>query len=97
MPRRPWSDRSREGAVGSEEETIMLESNKPWVPRRDPWNKGRLIGQKRPLKPKECGRSGSDSRWSAEPVTFRARVGTAGSRSGQLGPGGDRPRPDREI
>lgn len=43
MPRRPRSDRSREGAVGSEE-TIMLDSNQPSVPRRDPWNKGRLIG-----------------------------------------------------
>jgi hypothetical protein len=52
MPRRPWSDRSREGAVGSEE-TIMLDSSQPPVPRRDPWNKGRLIGQKRPLKPKD--------------------------------------------
>jgi integrase len=52
MPRRPWSDRSREGAVGSEE-TIMLDSNQPSVARRDPWNKGRLIGQKRPLKPRD--------------------------------------------
>src|SRR5215469_13490787 len=52
MHRRPWSDRSREGTVGSEE-TIMLDSNRPLVPRRDPWNKGRLIGQKRPLKPKD--------------------------------------------
>ena len=52
IPRRPWSDRSREGAVGSEE-TIMLDSNLPSVPRRDPWNKGRLIGQKRPLKPNQ--------------------------------------------
>ena len=51
MPRRPSSDRSREGAVGSEE-MIMLHSNQPSVPRRDAWNKGRLIGQKRPLKPK---------------------------------------------
>jgi len=49
MPRRPWSDRSREGAVGSEE-TIMLDSNIPSVPRRDPWNKGRLIGQKAPFE-----------------------------------------------
>ena len=31
----------------------MLDSNQPSVPRRDPWNKGRLIGQKRPLKPKD--------------------------------------------
>src|SRR6476620_7243421 len=52
MPRRSSPDRSREGAVGFEE-TIMLDSNPPSVPRRDPWNKGRLIGQKRPLKPKD--------------------------------------------
>jgi hypothetical protein len=31
----------------------MLDSNQPLVRRRDPWNKGRLIGQKRPLKPKD--------------------------------------------
>ena len=31
----------------------MLDNNQPSVPRRDPWNKGRLIGQKRPLKPKD--------------------------------------------
>ena len=47
---RPWSDRSREGVVGSEE-MIMLDSNQPLVLRRDPWNKGRGIGRKRPLKP----------------------------------------------
>src|SRR5690242_18398841 len=46
----PWLSCGR--AVGSEE-TIMLESNRPSVPRRDPWNKGRLIGQKRPLKPRD--------------------------------------------
>src|SRR5262244_1510571 len=52
MPRRPWSDRSREGAVGSEE-TIMVDSNQPSVSCRDPWNKGRLMGQKCPLKPRD--------------------------------------------
>ena len=31
----------------------MLDSNQPSALRRDPWNKGRLIGQKRPLKPKD--------------------------------------------
>ena len=31
----------------------MLDSNQPSAPRRDPWNKGRLIGQKRPLRPKD--------------------------------------------
>jgi hypothetical protein len=35
MLRRPWSNRSREGAVGSEK-TIMLDNNQPSVPRRDP-------------------------------------------------------------
>ena len=39
MPCRPSSDRSREGAVGSEE-TIMLNSNLPSVPRRGPGTKG---------------------------------------------------------
>src|SRR5580693_9286726 len=36
------------------EETIMLTGNQP-LPRlaRTPWNKGRLVGQKRPLKPKD--------------------------------------------
>jgi hypothetical protein len=38
-----------EGVVGSEE-TIMLDSNEAPASKRDPWNKGRLIGQKRPLK-----------------------------------------------
>jgi integrase len=31
----------------------MPDSKQSSVPRRDPWNKGRLIGQKRPLKPKD--------------------------------------------
>src|SRR5271155_4157530 len=35
------------------EETIMLDGNQLSVPRRDPWNKGRLTGQKRALKPKD--------------------------------------------
>jgi hypothetical protein len=38
--------------VGSEE-TIMLDSNEPPASQRDPWNKRLLIGQKRPLKPKD--------------------------------------------
>jgi integrase len=48
--------RSQTGAgrawVGSEE-TIMLDRNQSSAPQHDPWNKGRLIGQKRPLKPKD--------------------------------------------
>ena len=26
----------------------------PSTPRREPWNKGKLIGQKPPLRPKHC-------------------------------------------
>jgi integrase len=40
-----------QGMVGSEE-TIMPDSNASPASKRDPWNKGRLTGQKRPLKPK---------------------------------------------
>jgi integrase len=49
---RSFPDWSREGVVGSKE-TIMLDRNQPPASQRDPWNKGRLIGQKRPLKPKD--------------------------------------------
>jgi integrase len=31
----------------------MLDRNQPSAAQRDPWNEGRLIGQKRPLKPKD--------------------------------------------
>ena len=69
VPRRPSSDRSREGEVGSEE-TIMLDSNQPSVPRRDPWNKGRLIiGKKRPLKPKDVWSIRVRLQVDAEPAT----------------------------
>jgi hypothetical protein len=39
--------------VGSEEKTMVSENDSS--PRRhpDPWNKGRIIGQKRPLKPRD--------------------------------------------
>jgi len=32
------------------------------TPRREPWNKGKLIGQKPPLRPNMCGRSVPDCR-----------------------------------
>jgi integrase len=32
---------------------VMLDSNESPASQRDPWNKGRLIGQKRPLKPRD--------------------------------------------
>ncbi len=35
------------------EETIMPNANQSSAQRCHPWNEGRLIGQKRPLKPKE--------------------------------------------
>jgi len=34
-------------------ETTRITENPIPSPRRDPWNKGRLIGHKRPLKPKD--------------------------------------------
>jgi integrase len=39
--------------VGSKEVTIASDRNSPSTPKNVPWNKGRLIGQKRPLKPKD--------------------------------------------
>jgi hypothetical protein len=47
---RPLIGGSWEGVVGSME-AIM---------QNVPWNKGRLTGQKRPLKPKDVSASGSD-------------------------------------
>jgi integrase len=52
MRGRSSPDRSREGVVGSSEETIMPKANQSAAQRYHPWNKGRLIGQKRPLKSK---------------------------------------------
>ena len=34
------------------------------TPRREPWNKGKRIGQKPPLRPKHLGRSVPDCRWT---------------------------------
>ena len=41
--------------VGVGEDVMSTENPVPGR-RRRPWNKGRLIGQKRPLKPKDVGR-----------------------------------------
>jgi CO/xanthine dehydrogenase Mo-binding subunit len=49
---RSFPDWGREGVVDSEK-TIMLDRNQPSPAQRNPWNKGLLIGQKRPLKPKD--------------------------------------------
>jgi integrase len=38
---------------GPASETTMITECSPTLRERDPWNKGRLIGQKRPLKPKD--------------------------------------------
>jgi integrase len=40
-------------AVGIEEATMHTATPLPVPRKRTPWNKGRLIGQKRPLKPKD--------------------------------------------
>src|SRR5437764_7266741 len=52
-PRGQWMARGAAGAVGIKEAVMH-----PRIPTlvgftRTPWNKGQLIGQKRPLKPKE--------------------------------------------
>src|SRR5207302_3232477 len=41
------------GGPTSEEETMPSENEASPRRQHDPWNKGRLIGQKRPLKPKD--------------------------------------------
>jgi hypothetical protein len=41
------------GTVGIEEATMHTAITLPVPCKRAPWNKGRLIGQKRPLKPKD--------------------------------------------
>jgi len=46
-----------------------------------PWNKGRLIGQKRPSHPNMSGRSASDLRWreiAAASLCSTWRLQTAG-------------------
>jgi hypothetical protein len=52
--------------VAGSEETIMLNRNHSSGQRPDAWNKGRLTGQKRPLKPKDVRATGSGSSWSTE-------------------------------
>ena len=42
-----------EGVVGSTEMTMPIDSNSSSSRKNVPWNKGRLTGQKRPLKPKD--------------------------------------------
>jgi len=49
----PWSARAGTGAVGIEEATMHTTIPTFIGFAKAPWNKGRLIGQKRPLKPKE--------------------------------------------
>jgi len=41
------------GAVGIKEATMHTAIPSPAPSRQAPWNKGRLTGQKRPLKPKD--------------------------------------------
>ena len=41
------------GGMGGVQETTMPSDQILHNPRRRPWNKGQLVGQKRPLKPKD--------------------------------------------
>src|SRR5437660_6090138 len=52
LPRRPIGGRW-EGVVGSKEAIMDGEMQTSLRPRKAPWNKGRITGQKRPLKPKD--------------------------------------------
>ncbi len=49
----PRMGRRWEGVVGSRRRQCIPESQSSLLPRNVPWNKGRLTGQKRPLKPKD--------------------------------------------
>jgi hypothetical protein len=42
--------------------------------QRDPWNKGRLIGQKRPLKPNDVGPSESAYKWRSASALLRSSI-----------------------
>jgi|KBSMisStaDraftv2_1062788.scaffolds.fasta_scaffold50954_2 hypothetical protein len=42
------------------------------VARREPWNKGKIVGQKAPLKLKTSGRYESAFRWSAASESSRS-------------------------
>jgi len=54
------------GAVGIKEATMYTAIPSQVVSKPDPWNKGRLIGQKSPLKPKDVWPSALGSSSSAE-------------------------------
>jgi integrase len=46
----------------------------PSTPRREPWNKGKLIGQKPPLRPNMYGRSVPDCRWRDRRETWQCSI-----------------------
>src|SRR5205823_3420794 len=43
-------------------------------PRREPWNKGKLIGQKPPLRPKHVWSIRPDCRWTGARATWRCSI-----------------------
>ena len=49
-------------------------SNPNAVPKRIPWNKGKLIGPRPPLRQNMFGRSGPDSRWSSRYESWRCSI-----------------------
>jgi integrase len=52
-PQGQWMARAAASAVGIKEAVMQSPIPTPVRSTRTPWNKGQLIGQKRPLKPKE--------------------------------------------
>jgi integrase len=53
LPGWPIIGKRWEGVVGSTEAIMLSDSQSSLRPKNVPWNKGRLTGQKRPLKPKD--------------------------------------------
>jgi integrase len=53
LPGWPIIGKRWEGVVGSTEAIVLSDSQSSLRPKNVPWNKGRLTGQKRPLKPKD--------------------------------------------
>jgi hypothetical protein len=56
--------------TGPASETTMTTENSLPLCRRAPWNKGRLIGQKRPLKPKDIAAASLVARPKSAPASF---------------------------
>jgi len=62
--------------------TLLSENHSAVRRQHEPWNKGRLIGQKRPLKPKDVWTYGSGSNWKGGSVTWPCSTSPSTANSG---------------